>query len=288
MGGSSSNASNKSEVKHIQTMRSFLPYEMRKKKYIEGNKQFAVNILAGPLAEELPLLEGVEASQLKAKLSSLYNKYKKDLTKAKITETVFNMRIRELYVESILKKKMLKENFEIFKFIGEQYSSLNIGTCDSKAYKDAIYIFEKEFDIKLSMVTYSLLTFSNLQIEEIFALNRHINFNITYQPNVFNVILNEKLLSNKDIIDDLCDLIGNCKSIKILTLLLYPKEEQNLNLPENFGLTCATYKSLFSIMKAVNRNKNIKGLFLHCVKDYDISLAPEIFDKIFKNFKLRL
>ena len=71
------------------------------------------------------------------------------------------------------------------------------------------------------MVTYSLLTFSNLQI-----LNRHINFNITYQPNVFNVILNEKLLSNKDIIDDLCDLIGNCKSIKILTLLLYPKENK--------------------------------------------------------------
>ena len=35
-------------------------------------------------------------------------------------------------------------------------------------------------------------------------------------------------------------------------------------------------------MKAVNRNKNIKGLFLHCVKDYDISLAPEIFDKNFK------
>lgn len=63
MGGSSSNASNKSEVKHIQTMRSFLPYEMRKKKFIEGNKQFAVNILAGPFAEELPLLEGVEASQ---------------------------------------------------------------------------------------------------------------------------------------------------------------------------------------------------------------------------------
>lgn len=42
MGGASSNASSKSEVKHIQTMRSILPYENRRRKFIEGNKQFAI------------------------------------------------------------------------------------------------------------------------------------------------------------------------------------------------------------------------------------------------------
>ena len=285
MGASSSNKAQKSEISGIATLRSILPFQKRKQRFINGNKTFATTILSGPFAEEVPFIEKYEPSKVKANLAKLFHKYQKELKKEKITESIFNIRVRELYVEPIIKKTMLNDNFEIFKFIAEKYTQLNIGTCDSKEYKDALYVFEKEFDVKLSMITYSLLKIGNLPIEEMFAINRHLKFNSLYQPNVFNLILNEKLLSNKELLDDLCDLISYSDSIKIICIILYPKDDPNGELATNFGLTCATYKSLFNIMRAVNKNKNIKGLFLHCVNDYDISLAPEIFDTILKKLQ---
>ena len=83
MGASPSNKTQKSEISGIATLRSILPYQKRKQRFINGNKTFATSILAGPFAEELPIIEKYEPSQVKANLSKLYQKHQKELKKEK-------------------------------------------------------------------------------------------------------------------------------------------------------------------------------------------------------------
>lgn len=260
--------------------RRILPYKKRQETFLSNHEKFNLTVLTGSFSEEIPFLEQVEPRELSTNLSKLFQKYKSTFTKEKISEATYSKVMRELYAEPIIKKKMMQKDYDIFKLIQSVYSMLKIGEIDNVHYKNVLYSFEKEFDMNLIKINYSLLEIGDLPTEILLSLDRQLKFNKNYQPNILTLTLNEKLLSNTEIIDDLCDLIKNSQVLQIITLLIYPKEEPTGSLPDNYGLTCGAFKSLFRLIEAISKNRIIKGFFFHSIKDYNIFLAPEIFTKI--------
>ena len=260
--------------------RRILPYKKRQETFLQNHEKFNLTVLTGHFSEEIPFLEQIEPRDLSANLAKLFQKYKSTLTKEKINESTFYKVMRELYAEPIIKKKIIQKDFDVFKIINSVYSKLKIGEIDNVHYKNALYSFEKEFDVNLIKINYSLLEMGDLPTEILLSLDRQLKFNKNYQPNILTLTLNEKLLSNTEIIDDLCDIIKNSQVLQIITLLIYPKEEPTSPLPDNYGLTCGAFQSLFRLIHSISKNRNIKGFFFHSIKDYNIYLAPEIFTKI--------
>ena len=87
-----------------------------------------------------------------------------------------------------------------------------------------------------------------------------------------------------DLIESLSETIRYCPTLKIVNFILIPLNNEG-KLVENFGLDGLMFTMLYKLIEAVSLNRAIKSFFLHSVKDYSITMAPEISNLIIKKMQ---
>jgi len=137
--------------------------------------------------------------------------------------------------------------------------------------------FEKEFPMDMKLIIFNLESnrYRDLKAVNFLGIRANLQFNKDLQPEVFNLIIDDKMLDNYDLCRGLADIIENCSTLLVVNYILYPRDIDG-KLEKEFGLDGQTYQSLFSLIKAVTVNRKIKSFVLHSMKDYNINLAPEI------------
>ena len=129
--------------------------------------------------------------------------------------------------------------------------------------------------MKLVILNLNSNRYKGLSILNFLGMSANLKFNKKFQPEVFNLIIDDKLLDNYDLCREISDIIENCQTLLVVNYILYPKDIDG-KLEKDFGLDGQTYQSLFSLIKAVTVNRKIKSFVLHSMKNYNINLAPEI------------
>lgn len=278
MGSSISQTPQKKEIS-MSTYRKTLPFKLRQKSF-DSNHTQCEQLLSGPFGEEISSIQNTPPKELNSKLKKLYTKYKETITHQKITEQNFLLMIKELYVEQHLDKYMKTPKFNIFHILEKVCTDLKLYDKNNMQFMETLIAFQKEFDVALTKINYSFFLIEQFPNDLVNSINRQIKFNTKYQSNILTLYLNTQLLCNFDIIDDLCDLIANSPTLQLLSIIIYPLEYKDGPLVTSFGFSCASFKSLFRLIEAVSKNRNIKGLFMHSIRDYNIALPPEIFNKL--------
>ena len=172
---------------------------------------------------------------------------------------------------------IVTKDFDIFKLVKQVIEKLSMSDEEKKSFFNITKKFEKEFPNDLKLVNYNLSSndYKNLSKQHFLGINSNLKFNRNFQPEIFSLILDEKLLDNYELVHDICQIISNCPSLLIVNYILYPKNKDG-KLAEEFGFDGQTYQSLYALMRAVYTNKKIKSFIFHSVGYYDINLAPEI------------
>ena len=134
-----------------------------------------------------------------------------------------------------------------------------------------------EFPMDMKLIIFNLESnrYRDLKAVNFLGIRANLQFNKDLQPEVFNLIIDDKMLDNYDLCRGLADIIENCSTLLVVNYILYPRDIDG-KLEKEFGLDGQTYQSLFSLIKAVTVNRKIKSFVLHSMKDYNINLAPEI------------
>ena len=186
---------------------------------------------------------------------------------------IFTSYLCQRFVESYI----LIKNYNIFKTINEIIDKLQLEKEDIENLNMMKERFEKEFPIDLKLVKYNLNSkeFKNLDNLHFLGINSNLLFNKSLQPEVLTLILDDNLLDNLDLSRNIADIITNSPNLFVVNYILYPINREG-NLAEEFGLDGQNYQSLYSLIKAVTVNRNIKSFFFHSVEYYNLNLAPEI------------
>ena len=186
---------------------------------------------------------------------------------------VFLYYLCQRFVESYV----ITKNYNIFDSIKILIRYLELSKEEIDSLDDTDKRFQKEFpmDMKLVSINLNSIKFKDLSILNFLGINANLKYNKDYQPEIFNLIIDDKLLENYDLVKDISEVIENCPTLIIVNYILYPKDKDG-KLVEDFGLDGLTYQSLFSLIKSVTVNKKIKSFVLHSMKNYNINLAPEI------------
>lgn len=285
MGAGNSNTKKSKKVDRV-TYRKTHTYGERKATFQKMHDLFDQKVMPGTFGSEIPYFEQVPPMDVETNLNRLYKKYESTFKKAKISKEMYSPIMYDIYAEHILKQKMLTKNFDIFKLIDELYLYLKLGDMQNEHYKNLQYLFQKEFETSLSLCSYSAQEIVTYPFQIQLGINRRMKFTSEYHPNILIVYLNDEFLSNKELIDDFCDVVSNCPVLQIVSLILYPlNKDADHTVADNYGLGCDSYQSFYKLVEAISKNRKIKGLFVHSIKDYGISLAPEIFYKILEKLQ---
>ena len=278
MGSSISQTTQKKEIS-MSTYRKTLPFKMRQKSFNNNHAQ-CEKLLSGPFGEEISSIQNTPPKELDSKLKKLYTKYKETLTQQKITEQNFILMIKELYVEQHLDRHMKTAKFNIFQVLEKVSTELKLHDKNNPQFMETLVAFQKEFNVELTKIDYSYFLIEQFPNDLVNSINCQIKFNSKYQANILQLYLNTQFLCNFEIVDDLCDVIANSPTLQLVSIIIYPLEYKDGPLLKSFGFSCGSFKSLFRLVEAVSKNRNIKGLFLHSIRDYNIAFPPEIFSKL--------
>ena len=202
----------------------------------------------------------------------------KNLEKAKeagikYTHIIFLHYLCQAFVENFV----IIKDYNVFKLLKEIYEKLTLNEEEKEGLDITEKRFEKEFPTDLRFVNYNKNSkeFQNLSMLNFLGINSNLKFNKNMQPEVFTLIIDDKLLEDLRLVNDIADIIANCSTLIIVNYILYPRNKEG-KLVEVFGLDGDTYQSLFALIKAVTVNRKIKSFVLHSIEYYNINLAPEI------------
>ena len=172
---------------------------------------------------------------------------------------------------------VITNDYNIFKTLDGIINDLNLTNEEKEDLENLKTKLQKEFPIDMKLVIPNLNSnrYKGLSILNFLGMSANLKFNKKFQPEVFNLIIDDKLLDNYDLCREISDIIENCQTLLVVNYILYPKDIDG-KLEKDFGLDGQTYQSLFSLIKAVTVNRKIKSFVLHSMKNYNINLAPEI------------
>ena len=172
---------------------------------------------------------------------------------------------------------VITNDYNIFKTLDGIINDLNLTNEEKEDLENLKTKLQKEFPIDMRLVILNLNSnrYKGLSILNFLGMSANLKFNKKFQPEVFNLIIDDKLLDNYDLCREISDIIENCQTLLVVNYILYPKDIDG-KLEKDFGLDGQTYQSLFSLIKAVTVNRKIKSFVLHSMKNYNINLAPEI------------
>lgn len=221
-------------------------------------------------------------------VNSLINKYRNKAEKIHINKELLGLICTSLYGNSYIEKNLLEKDFKIFEFMKKDIFSKLIISETEKAYlKKVEQRFQKEFDDEgVSLINYDIdgVVLRNPKDVLLLSINYSLIYSESNKPNILNLVLNERLLSNTSLIYSLADFIRSYQNLFVVNFILYPIDQKG-ELPQNFGLDGLFYRMIYVLTDAINANRNIKCFLLHSVKDYKIVLPPEICGLILKKLQ---
>ena len=256
--------------KEIKKEHRFIPFSQRKIKFendydifqrkIKRNLNYSLQDNTNPTEKELKEITAKYLVQ--AEEAGIQNSY-----------IVFLYYLCQRFVESYV----ITNDYNIFDTLKTLIRNLELSKEEIDSLDNTDKRFQKEFpmDMKLVSINLNSIKFKDLSILNFLGINANLKYNKDYQPEIFNLIIDDKLLENYDLVKDISEVIENCPTLIIVNYILYPKDKDG-KLVEDFGLDGLTYQSLFSLIKSVTVNKKIKSFVLHSMKNYNINLAPEI------------
>lgn len=221
-------------------------------------------------------------------IKSLLEKYNPQNKSCKISGLKYPKQTILLYATGLIIQngQILEKNFDIFKYIQNIYLNLGLSEKEIDKCKFVEERFQKEFDMDLKLLSYDITKGIFQKLIPILYPEFNLNFALKdlCQPNILTLILNEKLLTNIELIQSLSEIIRYCPQLQIVNFILIPKDN-NDKLLETFGLDGLMFTMLFKLVEAVSLNREIKSFFLHSVQDYSIIMAPEISNLIIKKLQ---
>ena len=179
--------------------------------------------------------------------------------------------------QRLVEKYVVIKDYNIFKTLYKIIDDLYLTDIETQSLGNLEKKFQKEFPTDMKLVLFNLNSnrYRDLSMAHYLGINANLRYNKNYQPEIINLIIDDKLLEDYNLCKDISDLIENCPTLLIVNYILYPRNIDG-KLEEDFGLDGQTYQSLFSLIKAVTVNRKIKSFVLHSMKSYNINLAPEI------------
>ena len=260
-----------SEIKdEIKKQPLFIPFSQRQINFEKDYNKFRRNVLpylnyslqdiSFPTEEELKSI--TKNNVTKAKEAGIENTY-----------IVFLYYLCQRFVESYV----IIKDYNIFKTLNNIISDISLSEEERESLDNLKSKFEKEFPMDMKLIIFNLESnrYRDLKAVNFLGIRANLQFNKDLQPEVFNLIIDDKMLDNYDLCRGLADIIENCSTLLVVNYILYPRDIDG-KLEKEFGLDGQTYQSLFSLIKAVTVNRKIKSFVLHSMKDYNINLAPEI------------
>ena len=259
------------EIKdEIKKQPLFIPFSQRQINFEKDYNKFRRNVLpylnyslqdiSFPTEEELKSI--TKNNVTKAKEAGIENTY-----------IVFLYYLCQRFVESYV----IIKDYNIFKTLNNIISDISLSEEERESLDNLKSKFEKEFPMDMKLIIFNLESnrYRDLKAVNFLGIRANLQFNKDLQPEVFNLIIDDKMLDNYDLCRGLADIIENCSTLLVVNYILYPRDIDG-KLEKEFGLDGQTYQSLFSLIKAVTVNRKIKSFVLHSMKDYNINLAPEI------------
>ena len=259
------------EIKdEIKKQPLFIPFSQRQINFEKDYNKFRRNVLpylnyslqdiSFPTEEELKSI--TKNNVTKAKEARIENTY-----------IVFLYYLCQRFVESYV----IIKDYNIFKTLNNIISDISLAEEERESLDNLKSKFEKEFPMDMKLIIFNLESnrYRDLKAVNFLGIRANLQFNKDLQPEVFNLIIDDKMLDNYDLCRGLADIIENCSTLLVVNYILYPRDIDG-KLEKEFGLDGQTYQSLFSLIKAVTVNRKIKSFVLHSMKDYNINLAPEI------------
>ena len=259
------------EIKdEIKKQPLFIPFSQRQINFEKDYNKFRRNVLpylnyslqdiSFPTEEELKSI--TKNNVTKAKEAGIENTY-----------IVFLYYLCQRFVESYV----IIKDYNIFKTLNNIISDISLSVEERESLDNLKSKFEKEFPMDMKLIIFNLESnrYRDLKAVNFLGIRANLQFNKDLQPEVFNLIIDDKMLDNYDLCRGLADIIENCSTLLVVNYILYPRDIDG-KLEKEFGLDGQTYQSLFSLIKAVTVNRKIKSFVLHSMKDYNINLAPEI------------
>ena len=259
------------EIKdEIKKQPLFIPFSQRQINFEKDYNKFRRNVLpylnyslqdiSFPTEEELKSI--TKNNVTKAKEAGIENTY-----------IVFLYYLCQRFVESYV----IIKDYNIFKTLNNIISDISLAEEERESLDNLKSKFEKEFPMDMKLIIFNLESnrYRDLKAVNFLGIRANLQFNKDLQPEVFNLIIDDKMLDNYDLCRGLADIIENCSTLLVVNYILYPRDIDG-KLEKEFGLDGQTYQSLFSLIKAVTVNRKIKSFVLHSMKDYNINLAPEI------------
>jgi len=259
------------EIKdEIRKNPSFIPFSQRQINFEKDYNKFRINVLpylnynlqdiSFPTEEELKYI--TKNNVTKAKEAGIENTY-----------IVFLYYLCQRFVETYV----IIRDYNIFKTLNKLIEDLELSDEEKESMENLRTKFEKELPTDMKLVIFNLESnrYRDLKAVNFLGVRANLQFNKDLQPEVFNLIIDDKILDNSYLCRGLADIIENCSTLLVVNYILYPRDIDG-KLENDFGLDGQTYQSLFSLIKAVTVNRKIKSFVLHSMKDYNINLAPEI------------
>ena len=248
----------------------FIPFSQRKIIFEKDYELFRTNILRhmnfnlqdNSFPTEGELKEITKEHLAMAKEAGIENAY-----------IVFLYYLCQRFVETYV----IIKDYNIFKTLYMFIENLEFTEEETQSLNNLEKKLQKEFPTDMKLVIFNINSnrYKDLSLSHFLGINANLKFNKNYQPEIVNLIIDDKLLENYNLCKDMSDLIENCSTLLIVNYILYPRNIDG-KLEEDFGLDGQTYQSLFSLIKAVTVNRKIKSFALHSMKNYNINLAPEI------------
>ena len=181
---------------------------------------------------------------------------KNNVTKAKEagienTYIVFLYYLCQRFVESYV----IIKDYNIFKTLDKLIQDLSLSDEEKENLYNLRSKFEKEFPMDMKLIIFNLESnrYRDLKAVNFLGIQTNLQFNKDLQPEVFNLIIDDKMLDNYDLCRGLADIIENCSTLLVVNYILYPRDIDG-KLEKEFGLDGQTYQSLFSLIKAVTVN----------------------------------
>ena len=250
-------------------------FKSQKERYEHLHKLCDAELIGKYCIEEIQRIQSLEFKDMEKETRLAKKKLEKKIDKFDISMEDFYYIFYEEVSKKILDDYLVTKNFEFFKII-EKFIKKTVNDDDQKQkFKSALNSFKIEFEDKLSCVTLHITNKCRTLTQRIlYAINRNLKYNKEYIVDMINIILTPKFLDNEPLIYDICEILENVKTLSIVVIIIDPKDEKG-NEYENFNFNISNFRMFNSLLAAITNNRSIKCLFIQCVRDYKLILAPE-------------
>ena len=262
-------------------------YKGKQERYNFLHKKCDFTLIARDLSEKVVEIEQSPLQTICYQVEKSFVTFESQIKENQITQSEYLDLMYETVTTKIITNHFQIPNYNIFKTLPLMYPILFPKTdglteqeeeiIDDKieGCKEALKTLEKEFEENLLSIVYDLKgELRKLQNLVLLGINRNLKFNPTFQPQIFNLVLTPYLLENEELINDIAELIEYGEKLQIVSILINPVDE-NGNELDNFNLNISDHTMLNRILSGVANNKKIKALFIQCLREHKIVLAPE-------------